>query len=111
VFEQTNRATIARLCAALVRAYSPGEWWRSEVWEPRRDPRIPVREHEPLASARLRFAEIEQPWLREAIKWFFASALELSVLACSTLPGYRTYLGSYFSQFLACVGDRSSAPG
>ena len=115
VFEQTNRATIARLCAALVRAYSPGEWWRAEVWEPRRDPRIPVREHEPLGNARLRFAEIEQPWLREAIKWFFASALELGVLAWSTLPGYRTYLGSYFSQFLLgsgidhpCLADSES---
>jgi integrase len=104
VFEQTNRATIARLCAALVRAYSPGEWWRAEVWEPRRDPRIPIREHEPLGNARLRFAEIPQPWLREAIKWFFASVLERGMLAWSTLPGYRTYLGSYFSQFLLGSG-------
>ena len=55
--------------------------------------RIPVREHEPLGNARLRFAEIRQPWLREAIKWFFAAALEHGVLAWTSLPGYRTYLG------------------
>ena len=92
VFEHNHRVTIARLHAALERAYRTGEWWRADVWEPRRDRRIPVREHEPLGNYRLRFAGIEQPWLREAIKWFFAQALERGVLAWSTLPGYRTYL-------------------
>lgn len=103
-FEQTHRATIGRLCGALERAYGVGEWWRTDLWEPRRDPRIPVREHESLGNARLRFAEIVQPWLREAIKWFFASALERGVLAWTSLPGYRTYLGSYFSEFLLQAG-------
>ena len=60
-FEQTHRATIARLCTAVARVYRVGEWWRADVWEPRRDPRIPVREHEPLGNARLHFAEIGQP--------------------------------------------------
>jgi integrase len=111
-FEQTHRATIARLCAALVRASCTGEWWRANVWEPRRDPRIPVREHEPLGNARLRFAEIGRPWLREAIKWFFASALERGTLAWTSLPGYRTYLGGYFSEFLldARIDDPRLAP-
>jgi hypothetical protein len=103
-FEHNHRAAIARLCVAVQRACGAGEWWRADVWEPRRDPRIPVREHEALGNARLRFAEISQPWLREAIKWFFACALEQGVLAWSTLPGYRTYLGSYFSQFLLEAG-------
>jgi integrase len=103
-FEQTHRATIARLCAALECAYAPGEWWRADVWGPRHDRRIPVREHEPLGNARLRFAGIEQPWLREAIKWFFASALERGMLAWTSLPGYRTYLGGYFSEFLIEAG-------
>ena len=103
-FEHNHRAAIARLCVAVERACGAGEWWRADVWEPRRDPRIPVREHEALGNARLRFAEISQPWLREAIKWFFACALEQGVLAWSSLPGYRTYLGSYFSQFLLEAG-------
>lgn len=103
-FEHTNGAAIARLCAVLERAYRAGEWWRANVWEPRRDPRIPVREHEPLGNARLRFGEIPQPWLRDAIKWCFACALERGLLAWSTLPGYRTYLGSYFAEFLLQAG-------
>jgi integrase len=103
-FEQTHRATIARLCTAVARVYRVGEWWRADVWEPRRDQRVPVREHEPLGSARLRFAEIEQSWLRDAIKWFFASALEAGMLAWTSLPGYRTYLGGYFSEFLLGAG-------
>jgi len=103
-FEHTNGAAIARLRTALERAYRTGEWWRADVWEPRRDPQIPVREHEPLSNYRLRFAGIPQPWLRDAIKWFFASALERGVLTWSTLPGYRTYLGSYFSEFLLRAG-------
>ena len=103
-FEQTHRATIARLRAALERAYGPDEWWRADMWEPRRDRRIPVREHEPLGNYRLRFAEIQPPWLRVAIKWFFARALEQGVLAWTSLPGYRTYLGSYFSEFLLGAG-------
>jgi integrase len=104
VFEHNHRATIARLHAALVRAYNPAEWWRADVWEPRRDRRIPVREHEPLGNSRLRFGEIAQPWLREAVKWFFAAALERGVLAWTSLPGYRTYLGGYFSEFLQEAG-------
>jgi integrase len=103
-FEHNHRAAIARLCAALERAYGAGEWWRPDVWEPRHDPRIPVREHEALGNYRLRFAEIAQPWLRDAIKWFFACSLEQGMLAWTSLPGYRTYLGSYFSQFLLEVG-------
>jgi integrase len=104
VFEHNHRATIARLHAALVRAHSSEEWWRADVWEPRRDRRIPVPEHEALGNSRLRFAAIEQLWLREAIKWFFVAALERGVLAWTSLPGYRTYLGGYFSEFLLQAG-------
>src|SRR5450755_4012182 len=42
LFEHNHRATIARLCAAVARAYGDGVWWRADVWEPRRDTRIAV---------------------------------------------------------------------
>ena len=63
-FEHSHRPPIARLHAALVRAYAIGEWWRADAWEPRYDPRIPVREHEARGNTRLDFASVPQVWLR-----------------------------------------------
>jgi hypothetical protein len=102
-FEQKQRPPIARLHAALVRAYDAREWWRADVWEPRRDPRIPVREHEPRGSIRVCFAGVPQAWLREALKWYLAACLERGLLTWSSLSSYRTYLG-YFSEFLVSAG-------
>lgn len=112
-FEQNYRATIARLHAALTRVYDTGEWWRSDRWDPRRDPRIPLREHEALRSSTLNFEGVAQPWLKEAIKWYFAVSLETGNLVWTSLPGFLTYLGTYLSEFLiesgidtpALVGD------
>jgi len=99
-FEQNYLATIARLHAALSRAYDTGEWWRSDRWEPRRDPRIPLREHETLRSSTLNFEGVAQHWLKEAIKWYFAVNLETGNLVWTSLPGFLTYLGTYLSEFL-----------
>ncbi|MGH9186053.1 MAG: hypothetical protein ACRD0U_09605, partial [Acidimicrobiales bacterium] len=54
-FEHNHRATIARLHAALTRAYDTGAWWRADRWDPRRDRRIPVRDHEVRGSSSLNF--------------------------------------------------------
>ena len=114
--ERSSRPIERRSPACAPRWNAPiatGEWWRADVWEPRRDRRIPAK-HEPLGNARLRFAGIEQAWLREAIEWFFAAALERGVLAWTSLPGYRTYLGGYFSEFLVQAGidhPRLADPG
>jgi integrase len=99
-FEQNYLATIARLHAALSRAYDTGEWWRSDRWDPRRDPRIPLREHETLRSSTLNFEGVAQHWLKEAIKWYFAVSLETGNLVWTSLPGFLTYLGTYLSEFL-----------
>jgi len=48
-YQHNHRAAIARLHAALTLAGQAGQpWWRSPVWDPRHDRRIPVRAHEPL---------------------------------------------------------------
>ena len=103
-FEQNYRATIARLRAAVARCYDTGEWWRADLWDPRRDPRIPRREHEALGNARLNFERVAQPWLADAIKWYFAVSLETGNLVWSSLPSALTYLGSYLSEFLVDSG-------
>src|SRR5216684_4482461 len=89
-----HRATIARLHDALMLACQAGEpWWRSQVWDPRHDRRIPVRRHEPLEGQRLNFARVSPAWLREAIQWYFASGLTTGLLSWSSLPGYLSYPG------------------
>ncbi len=103
-FEQNYRPTIARLLASVTRYYDTGEWWRADVWDPRRDLRIPRREHEALGNARLNFHRVIQPWLADAIKWYFAVSLETGNLGWSSLPSALTYLGSYLSEFLLNSG-------
>jgi integrase len=102
---RNHRAAIARLHAALALAYQAGRpWWRSQVWDPRHDWRIPVRAHEPLEGQRLHFARVQPAWLREAIQWYFAVGLETGLLSWTSLPGYLTYLGRHFGGFLASEG-------
>jgi integrase len=100
-----HRATITRLHGALMLACQAGHpWWRSQVWDPRHDRRIPVREHEPLEGQRLNFARVGPAWLREAIQWYFAAGLTTGLLSWSSLPGYLSYLGRHFAGFLAAEG-------
>ena len=100
-----HRATITRLHDALMLARQAGQpWWRSQVWDPRHDRRIPVRQHEPLEGQRLNFARVQPTWLREAIQWYFAAGLATGLLSWSSLPGYLSYLGRHFAAFLAAEG-------
>ena len=104
-YQHNHRAAIARLHAALTLAYQGGQpWWRSPVWDPRHDRRIPVREHEPLEGQRLNFARVSPAWLREAIQWYFAAGLSTGLLSWSSLPSFLSYLGRHFAAFLAAEG-------
>jgi integrase len=103
-YGHNHRATISRLHAAVARAYHTGEWWRAEVWDPCHDPRIPLREHEPLRTARLQFGRVDPVWLRRAIQWYFAVNLGTGALCWTSLPGYLTYLGVHFGGFLTAAG-------
>jgi hypothetical protein len=90
-YQHNHRATIARLHQALTLACQAGQpWWRSAVWDPRHDRRIPVREHEPLEGQRLNFTRVSPAWLREAIQWYFAAGLSTGLLSWSSLPGFLT---------------------
>src|SRR6266702_2085243 len=101
-YQHNHRATIARLHAALTLACQAGQpWWRSPVWDPRHDRRVPVRQHEPLEGQRLNFGRVSPAWLREAIQWYFAAGLSTGLLSWSSLPGYLSYLGRHFAAFLA----------
>jgi len=104
-YQHNHRATLARLHAALTLACQASQlWWRSLVWDPRHDRRIPVRAHEPLEGQRLNFARVSPAWLREAIQWYFAAGLSTGLLSWSSLPGFLSYLGRHFAGFLAAEG-------
>lgn len=85
----------------LMIAYDPREWWQHDAWSPRFDARIPLREHEP-ATARAGFdlLVIEQPWLREALKWQLKTALETGLLRWATVLARLGAL-TLFSTFIA----------
>jgi integrase len=88
----------------LMIAYDPREWWQHDAWSPRFDARIPLREHEPsTARAGFDLLVIEQPWLREALKWQLKTALETGQLRWATV---LTRLGALtlFSKFIAQHG-------
>ena len=84
----------------LAVAYDQREWWHQDVWSPRYDPRIPLREHEPTrANAGYDFLAVTQPWLREGVKWYLKIALETGQLRWSTIRA-RLLSVSILSRFL-----------
>jgi integrase len=85
----------------LLIAYDPREWWQHDAWSPRFDARIPLRDHEPGgARAGDDLTIIEQPWLREALKWQLKVALETGRLRWTSVLARLTSL-TVFSRFIA----------
>ena len=107
-FARNYEHILRRLLEALTIRYSTREWWRLDCWDPRHDARIALREHEPRGGARIHFEAFEQPWLRDAIKWFLAAGLERGDYSWPSLIAYRTQLG-HFARFLA--QERIDTPG
>jgi hypothetical protein len=97
-----GHATLRRCYRHLVVAYDPREWWQHDIWSPKFDARIPMRVHEPnRANAGYDFLAIEQPWLREAAKWYLRIALETGLLRWSTVRqrlGSLTILGQFIAK-------------
>jgi integrase len=97
-------ATLRRCYRHLVIAYDQREWWQHDIWSPKFDARIPIREHEPnRGRSGYEFLAIQQPWLREAAKWQLKTALETGLLRWPTV---RLRLGSLtiLSEFIAARG-------
>jgi len=82
--------------------YDTGPWWHRDVWFPRLDPRIPQRTHEPtMLSAR--WFDIEPGWLRDGVKWYCKTSLELGQLSWTTVARRPVY----FREFGRFLIDRS----
>jgi len=97
-------AAMRRCYQHLALAYDPREWWQHDLWNPKLDPRIPLREHEPTRmNAGYDFLAIEQPWLRDGLKWHCKVRLEAGSLRWPTVRS-RLHALTLFSRFLAARG-------
>ena len=97
------RQVLLRFLWLLDLAYDTRPWWQRESWHPVEDPRIPVREHEPLGRQAIHFHRITAPWLRRAAQWHGKVALETGLLRWSTL-NQRVFALTVLDAFLAGRG-------
>ena len=97
-------AAMRRCYQHLALAYDPREWWEHDLWSPKLDRRIPLRDHEPVRmNAGYDFLAIAQPWLREALKWHCKIKLDTGALRWPTVRS-RLHSLTLFSRFLAARG-------
>ncbi|MFI7707378.1 tyrosine-type recombinase/integrase [Nonomuraea sp. NPDC049480] len=70
---------------ALAARLHEGPWWMLDRWHPRCDPRIPLREREPLRGDGCIPGDAQIPWVRQAVKWVLGTLLESGAMTWSTL--------------------------
>jgi integrase len=97
------RQVLLRFWWLLDLAYDTRPWWQRESWHPVEDPRVPVRQHEPLGRQAIHFHRITAGWLRRAAQWHGKVALETGLLRWSSL-GQRVFALSVLDAFLAGRG-------
>jgi integrase len=97
------RQVLLRFLWLLDLAYDTRPWWQRESWHPVEDPRVPVRQHEPLGRQAIHFHRITAPWLRRAAQWHGKVALETGTLRWSTL-NQRVFALTVLDAFLAGRG-------
>jgi integrase len=97
------RQILLRFLWLLDLAYDTRPWWQRESWHPVEDPRIPLRDHEPLGRQAIHFHRITTPWLRRAAQWHGKVALETGLLRWSTL-NQRVFALTVLDAFLAGRG-------
>jgi hypothetical protein len=89
---------------ALTARLNDQPWWALDEWIPRCDPRIPLRDREPLRSERVRPGQARISWIRSAIKWYLGTALEAGTLTWSTIVGGGIEL-LMFDRWLSSLSD------
>lgn len=70
---------------ALTARLNDRPWWTLDDWIPRCDPRMPLRDREPLRSERFRPGHARIAWMRAVMKWYLGITLEAGTLTWSTV--------------------------
>jgi integrase len=96
---------------ALTARLHAGPWWEMDIWYPRCDPRIPLRDREPCGSVGCAPGAIVVPWLRDAAKWALAMMLQAGVLTWGTIRGDRVQCLLRFDRWLATLPDPTHVVG
>lgn len=94
------RVLLSRMMRLLVTALDTGPWWKRDRWDPVEEPRIPLREHEPMGRFAVHFDAISTGWLRRGIQWHCKVGLDTGMLTWSTVHR-RTAAIRVFDAFLA----------
>lgn len=79
------RHLLSRMMRLLVTALEAGPWWQRDRWDPVEEPRIPLREHEPMGRYAVRFDGIGIPWLRRGLQWHCKVGLDTGLLTWSSV--------------------------
>lgn len=79
------RRLLTRMMRLLVLACDSGPWWRHDRWDPVEDPRIPLRDHEPMGRYAVRFDQVGTGWLRAGLQWHCKVGLETGLLGWSSV--------------------------
>jgi integrase len=87
----------------LLIAYDPREWWEHTVWDPRVDPRIPIRSLEPPGRPTANFGLVSVPWLRLAAQWHGKVGMETGALRFGSVRDRITAL-THLARFLEARG-------
>jgi hypothetical protein len=92
----------------LVYPYHQGDWWELDVWNPKLDPRIPQREHEPWGNSVANFSYLTIPWLRDGAKLWLSASLSNGTMTWSSV---RTRLDNlkWLQRHIDKHGDKGRA--
>jgi hypothetical protein len=96
---------------ALKARLHTGAWWELDVWNPRCDPRIPLRDREPLATTGCSPGAARLPWVRDAVKWHLGTQLQSGALTWTTIAASRILSLLRFDRWLGTVDDATAVAG
>lgn len=103
-----NLESIAKnLHRHLVVRCTDDPWYSHDTWDMRLDSRIPRRENEPHAERPVSLDQLTEPWLKEAVRYFFSQTLTYGYYTWTSIATRISHF-NYFARFLTQYPHRLS---